>query len=104
MAERIRKISEREPEVTSAPRDPKREIHEHVVVEGEHLVVEQNGEAVVLPLELGSNNAQRIIALAALLALCYFGKLVLATIMFALLLAFILEPAVELLERIRVPR
>jgi predicted PurR-regulated permease PerM len=106
MPERIRKISEQqpEPEATGRERDPKKGIHEHVIVEGEHLAVEHNGEAVVLPLELGSSNAQRFVAFAVLLALCYFGKLVLATLMFAVLLTFALEPIVELLERIRLPR
>jgi predicted PurR-regulated permease PerM len=70
----------------------------------EAIAVETNGEAVVLPLEIQSNLAQKIVALTAALALCYFGKMVLATLMFSLLLAFSLEPIVELLERIRVPR
>jgi predicted PurR-regulated permease PerM len=63
-----------------------------------------NGEVVLLPLQPGSNSAQKVIAIAALLAMCYFGKVILTTIMFALLLAFVLEPLVEALERIRVPR
>jgi predicted PurR-regulated permease PerM len=68
------------------------------------VAVEANGETVVLPLEIQSNLAQKIVALAAVLALCYFGKLVIATLMFSLLLAFSLEPIVEMLERIRLPR
>src|SRR4051812_17248065 len=64
----------------------------------------QEGELAVLPLELGSNSAQKVIAFAVLLGLCYVGKVLLATIMFALLLAFVLEPLVEGMERLRIPR
>jgi predicted PurR-regulated permease PerM len=38
------------------------------------------------------------------LAICYVGKLVLITLMVSVLLAFLLEPLVSLLERIRIPR
>src|SRR5947208_296995 len=77
---------------------------EHVVLKGEPFPGESNGEAVVLPLEIESNHAQKLVALGVFLALCYFGRVVLATMMFSLLLAFALEPIVEILQRIRVPR
>jgi predicted PurR-regulated permease PerM len=48
--------------------------------------------------------AQTILAAAVVLAICYVGKLVLITLMVSVLLAFILEPVVSLLERIRLPR
>ena len=48
--------------------------------------------------------AQTILAAAVVLAICYVGKLVLVTLLVAVLLAFILEPVVSLLERIRLPR
>ncbi len=48
--------------------------------------------------------AQIVIATGAVLVLCYFGKLVLVTIFTSLLIAFVLDPLVRLLERIRVPR
>ena len=48
--------------------------------------------------------AQIIIATAMLLAICYLGKIVLVTLMVSLLLAFVLEPLVSVLERIRLPR
>jgi predicted PurR-regulated permease PerM len=48
--------------------------------------------------------AQVMVALAAALVICYFGKLVLVTLMVSILITFMLEPIVALLERIRVPR
>jgi predicted PurR-regulated permease PerM len=77
---------------------------ERAVPQAAPVAVETNGEAVVLPLEIESNHAEKLVALGVFLALCYFGKVVLATIMFSLLLAFSLEPIVEMLQKIRVPR
>lgn len=51
-----------------------------------------------------STAAQIIIAAAVLLVICYMAKLVLVTLMVSILLAFVLEPLVGLLERIRLPR
>jgi predicted PurR-regulated permease PerM len=48
--------------------------------------------------------AQIIVGGAVILAICYVAKLVLVTLLVSLLLAFMLEPLVNLLERIRVPR
>lgn len=48
--------------------------------------------------------AQVMVAVAVALMLCYFGKLVLVTLMVSILITFMLEPLVALLERIRVPR
>lgn len=48
--------------------------------------------------------AQVVVALGIVLAICYLAKLVLVTLLIALLLAFMLEPVVAGLERIRVPR
>lgn len=48
--------------------------------------------------------AQIIIALAAGLAICYVGKLVLVTLLVSILITFMLEPLVGLLQRIRIPR
>ncbi len=50
------------------------------------------------------SGAQIIIALAVVLVICYVGKLVFVTVMVSILLAFVLEPIVDGLERIRVPR
>ena len=47
---------------------------------------------------------QITLTLFALLAICYFAKLVLVTIFTAVLIAFILEPIVLGLARIRIPR
>jgi predicted PurR-regulated permease PerM len=54
--------------------------------------------------EVFTNVAQKVIATAAVLALCYFGKMVLVTILLAVMLAFMLEPLVGWLERHRVIR
>ncbi|HZD96120.1 MAG TPA: AI-2E family transporter, partial [Candidatus Sulfotelmatobacter sp.] len=48
--------------------------------------------------------AQIIVALAAGLAICYVGKLVFITLLVSILITFMLEPLVSLLERIRLPR
>ena len=48
--------------------------------------------------------AQVIIALGIVLTICYFARLPLIVICVSALLAFILEPLVEMLEKIRVPR
>ncbi len=51
-----------------------------------------------------SDAALKVLAIAAVLALCYFGKPVLVTILISVMLAFILEPLVGWLERHRVIR
>jgi predicted PurR-regulated permease PerM len=48
--------------------------------------------------------AQVILAAAVILAICYIAKLVLVTLLFSILLAFMLEPMVNLLEKVRLPR
>ena len=48
--------------------------------------------------------AQVVIALAVVLAICYVAKLLLVTLLISVLLAFMLEPVVNLLERVRLPR
>jgi len=48
--------------------------------------------------------AQVILAAAVILAICYIAKLVLVTLLFSILLAFMLEPVVNLLEKVRLPR
>lgn len=45
-----------------------------------------------------------ILAGMAILAVCYLAKLVLVTLMVSIVLAFVLEPVVRLLERVRLPR
>ena len=45
-----------------------------------------------------------MIALAAVLALCSFAKLVLIVVLVSLIIALVLEPIVALLERLRLPR
>lgn len=48
--------------------------------------------------------AQTIVAVAVILVLCYVAKLVLITLLVSVLLAFLLEPLVEGLRRLHVPR
>src|SRR5579864_2783848 len=48
--------------------------------------------------------AQIIVGGTVILAVCYIAKLVLVTLLFSILLAFMLEPVVNLLEKVRLPR
>jgi predicted PurR-regulated permease PerM len=48
--------------------------------------------------------AQIMIAIAVALTICYFGKLVLVTLMVSILITFMLEPIVGLMERLRLSR
>ena len=48
--------------------------------------------------------AQIIVGATVILAVCYIAKLVLVTLLFSILLAFMLEPVVNLLEKVRLPR
>ena len=51
-----------------------------------------------------STISQITLTILAVLAICYFAKLVLVTIFTSILIAFILEPLVRVLGRIRLPR
>src|SRR6202140_2420935 len=51
-----------------------------------------------------SNFSQRIIALGIVFAFLYWASSVVMTLMLAVLLAYFLDPVVEFLERMRVPR
>ena len=48
--------------------------------------------------------AQVIVAAFVILAICYVAKLILVTLLVSILLAFMLEPLVNLLEKVRLPR
>lgn len=48
--------------------------------------------------------AQVVVGTAVALAICYVAKLVLVTLLVSILIAFTLEPVVNLLERFRLPR
>ncbi len=50
------------------------------------------------------SGAQVIIAIAVVLGICYVGKLVLVVLLVSVLIAFMLGPIVEGLERVKVPR
>jgi predicted PurR-regulated permease PerM len=51
-----------------------------------------------------SHWAMDVIGIGAILALCYYGELVLAVMMMSVLLAFTLAPVVDLLTFVRLPR
>jgi predicted PurR-regulated permease PerM len=50
------------------------------------------------------NSSQRIIALGIVFGFLYFASSVVMTLLLAVLLAYFLDPFVELLERVRIPR
>jgi predicted PurR-regulated permease PerM len=50
------------------------------------------------------NTALRILAFAAVIALLYFGRIFLITLLIAVMLAFMLEPGVRLVMKLRMPR
>ena len=60
---------------------------------GEEILVQSRGTA-----------SARIIAAAIVIAFCYWASMVLVTIFAAVLLAYFLDPVVNWLERIRIPR
>jgi predicted PurR-regulated permease PerM len=61
-------------------------------------------EAGVMPKLRPANAGISVLALAAAIALLYFGRSFLITLITAVILAFILEPFVMLLMRLRLPR
>lgn len=72
---------------------------------GEQLQAEGGPQLVNQKVPIHKSTAAQItIAAAVLLVICYMAKLVLVTLMVSILLAFVLEPLVGLLERIRLPR
>jgi predicted PurR-regulated permease PerM len=52
----------------------------------------------------GSTFSLRVIAAAIILLFCYYAQGVVITLLLSILLAYFLDPAVELLERMRLPR
>ena len=52
----------------------------------------------------GSTVSQKIIAGAIILLFCYYAQGVVITLLLAILLAYFLDPAVELLEKLHIPR
>jgi predicted PurR-regulated permease PerM len=52
----------------------------------------------------GSNFSMRVIAAAIILLFCYYAQGVVITLLLSILLAYFLDPAVEMLERTGVPR
>jgi predicted PurR-regulated permease PerM len=58
----------------------------------------------LLPLPPGRSWAQNLIGVGAILGVCYYAEIVLAVLLVAVLLSFILAPIVDGLTRVRVPR
>lgn len=58
----------------------------------------------ILPTRLPKRAAPRLAAIAILLGFLYFGKVFFVTLISAIVIAFILEPLVVLIMRLRVPR
>lgn len=52
----------------------------------------------------GSTFSLRVIAAAIILLFCYYAAGVVITLLLSILLAYLLDPAVELLERVHIPR
>ncbi|MBZ5539078.1 MAG: AI-2E family transporter [Acidobacteriia bacterium] len=52
----------------------------------------------------GSTFSQRVMAGAIILLFCYYAAGVVITVLLSVLLAYFLDPAVEMLERLRLPR
>jgi predicted PurR-regulated permease PerM len=52
----------------------------------------------------GSTFSMRVIAAAIILLFCYYAQGVVITLLLSILLAYFLDPAVEFLERLRLPR
>ncbi|HEY2389629.1 MAG TPA: AI-2E family transporter [Candidatus Angelobacter sp.] len=48
--------------------------------------------------------AQIVVGATVVLAVCYIAKLILITLLVSILLAFMLDPVVKVLERVRIPR
>jgi predicted PurR-regulated permease PerM len=55
-------------------------------------------------LQIEASYAQIVVAVGVLLTIVYYGKAPLIVLISAVLVAFILEPVVQLLERVRLPR
>src|SRR6476659_2643280 len=68
------------------------------------LIKNGTSEGDVLSNIASASVAQIVVAVAAVLALCYFAKLPLITLMISILLTFVLAPIVDRLERWHVPR
>src|ERR1700681_4986891 len=52
----------------------------------------------------GSTFSMRVIAAAIILLFCYYAQGVVITLLLSILLAYFLDPAVEFLERLHLPR
>src|ERR1700724_3485960 len=52
----------------------------------------------------GSTFSMRVLAAAIILLFCYYAQGVVITLLLSILLAYFLDPAVEFLERMRLPR
>ncbi|HUR36499.1 MAG TPA: AI-2E family transporter [Terriglobales bacterium] len=95
---------DRRPLGTPRNRGPVAEQPEDEGYPGDVIAISAPAGGEPLPVTFSGNAPQRIIALAAVLVIAYFGRLVIIPILIAALLAFVLAPLVSLLERWRIPR
>src|SRR6188768_192367 len=58
----------------------------------------------ILPSPMPRRGAPRLVGLAVLIGLLYYGKLFFVTVISALIISFILEPFVQFFMRLRLPR
>jgi predicted PurR-regulated permease PerM len=71
----------------------------------ETIVQPASAATPAVTLELPRRNwAQNLIGVGAILALCYYSEIVLAVLLVAVLISFILAPVVDALTRARIPR
>jgi predicted PurR-regulated permease PerM len=68
------------------------------------LEIEQKQERKFRNTLLAGSMAQLIVGIAIVLVICYLAKMVLVTLLFSILIAFTIEPIVNLLQRFRMPR
>src|SRR3954468_2955593 len=91
-----------------SPHEPQGKLTEMLGVEPEETAkVRSMPESTALHLERAADaqaTSNMLIATLAVIVVAYFAKLVLITLLVAVLIAFMLEPAVGLLHRFRLPR
>jgi len=74
---------------------------------GEETELEASNNDLTVSKMPGTNRghwALNFLGIAALIALCYYGELVLVVLLISVLLAFVLAPVVDLLQFLRLPR
>jgi predicted PurR-regulated permease PerM len=94
--------TEKTPIPIHEPERPERDRDEEQLVPEEHAPARPRHRAAEASQPLVA--AQTVVAVAVVLTVCYFAKLVLVVLLVSVLLAFILAPLVRVQELIRIPR